>query len=138
LKDHATVNPANLQTICREYQASDGRELFISEEDPDCDVLIGYIRLRIPSTKATRDEVDRSAALVRELHVYGPEVPIGKHHRERWQHLGFGRKLLVEAEQRASEDGAKKVLVLSALGTKEYYRRAGYRTMGPYMCKEIN
>jgi len=138
LKEHVAVNPANLQTICREYQASDGRELFISEEEPDCDALIGYIRLRIPSSKATRNEVDHSTVLVRELHVYGPEVPIGKHHRERWQHLGFGRKLLIEAEQRASDAGAKKVLVLSALGTKENYRRAGYRTKGPYMCKEIN
>jgi elongator complex protein 3 len=138
LKSHAKVNSANLRTSCCEYQAAGGRELFIAEEDPDCDALIGYIRLRIPSSKATRDEIDDSTALVRELHVYGPEVPIGKHRRGSWQHLGFGRKLLSEAERRASEAGASRVLVLSALGTKEYYRRAGYRTIGPYMGKEIN
>jgi elongator complex protein 3 len=137
LKENLTVDSENLQTTITEYEASAGKELFISVEDVDSDSLIGYIRLRIPSTRSTREEIDESTVLVRELHVYGPEVPVGKHYQESWQHLGFGRRLLEESEHRATEEGAKRVLVLSALGTKQYYRREGYRPLGPYMCKAI-
>jgi len=138
LKDNLTVNPENLQTVCREYEAAGGGEIFISEEDPESDTLIGYIRLRFPSANSTHEEVDGRTALVRELHVYGPEVPIGKHNRGSWQHLGFGRMLLTSAEERAADEGARRVLVLSALGTREYYRREGYRSFVPYMCKDVN
>jgi elongator complex protein 3 len=33
------------------------------------------------------------------------------------------------------EYDVKKILVLSALGTREYYSRVGYRQDGPYMGK---
>ena len=121
-----------------DYEAAGGNELFISIEDRATDSLIGYIRLRMPSAEATREEIDGSTALVRELHVYGQEVPVGKRRQGAWQHMGFGRKLLAEAEERATDAGANRVLVLSALGTKQYYRREGYRSLGPYMCKEVN
>jgi elongator complex protein 3 len=138
LKDNITVEAHSVQMICREYEASGGKEFFISIEDPDADALVGYIRLRMPSEKHTREEVDGSTALVRELHVYGPEVPVGRHHPGAWQHIGFGRKLLAEAEAKARQAGANRVLVLSALGTKEYYRHEGYHPIGPYMYKVMN
>ena len=89
-------------------------------------------------SNATREEIDGSTALVRELHVYGPEVPVGERRSGAWQHAGFGRKLLAEAERKAGEAGASRVLVLSALGTKQYYERLGYSHVGPYMGKVIN
>src|SRR4030066_1372374 len=62
------------------YEASEGEEVFLSAEDPENDVLIGYLRLRIPSSKAHRTEIAAGpAAVVRELHVYGSLVPVGKH-----------------------------------------------------------
>ena len=43
-------------------------------------VLLGYLRLRVPSAKAHRPEITAvPSAIVRELHVYGPLVPVGKH-----------------------------------------------------------
>jgi elongator complex protein 3 len=137
LKDKITVDAQAVQITTRKYQAAGGTEFFISAEDADADALVGYVRLRIPSAESTRKEVDRSAALVRELHVYGPEVPVGRHRHGSWQHVGFGRRLLAEAEEQAIRAGAKKVLVLSALGTKEYYRRAGYDQLGPYVSKRV-
>jgi elongator complex protein 3 len=137
LKDNITVNRQAVEITSRKYDASGGTEFFIAVEDADADALVGYVRLRIPSVKSTRKEVGGSAALVRELHVYGPEVPIGRHRRGAWQHTGFGRRLLAEAEQQAKRAGANKVLVLSALGTKEYYRRDGYSQLGPYMSKRV-
>jgi elongator complex protein 3 len=138
LKEQIMVNPDRVHTMVQEYEASEGNEIFISAEEPDADVLIGYLRLRFPSAKAHRTEIDSSTAIVRELHVYGSEVPIGRRYRNAWQHTGFGRKLLEEAESQARMHGARKVLVLSALGTKAYYKRSGYECVGPYMGKKLN
>lgn len=138
LKEKITVDPARIRTIVREYDASEGREIFISYEEPESDVLIGYLRLRLPSSKAHRPEVNESSAIIRELHVYGPEVPIGRRYYDAWQHAGYGRKLLEEAERTARDRGASKILVISALGTKAYYKRSGYDYVGPYVGKALN
>ena len=43
-----------------------------------------------------------------------------------------------EAERIALEEfDAKKLLVISAIGTREYYRRLGYTREGPYMVKQL-
>ena len=79
--------------------------MFISAEDPVNDVLVGFVRLRIPSEKATRPEIaSEKTAIVRELRVYGPLVPVGKHLAGAWQHKGYGGVLLSEAERVATED----------------------------------
>jgi len=80
----------------------------------------------------------KPCSIVRELHVYGPLVPVGKHLAKAWQHKGYGGVLLAEAERITMEDyGLGKVLVISALGTKEYYMRFGYRYDGVYMSKML-
>ena len=93
----------------------------------------------VPSPKAHRPEIIATAsAIVRELHVYGPLVPVGKHSAEAWQHRGFGADLLKEAERIAREDfGVKKLLVISALGTRRYYMRFGYERDGVYVSKKL-
>ncbi|MDH5689106.1 MAG: GNAT family N-acetyltransferase, partial [Candidatus Bathyarchaeota archaeon] len=111
----------------------------ISAEDRANDVLIGYLRLRFPSEKAHRPEIfDKKASLIRELHIYGPLVPVG--HRFEWgyQHHGYGAQLLRKAEKISEEHGFRKIVVTSALGTKPYYIRLGYRHEGPYMTKRLN
>jgi elongator complex protein 3 len=120
-------------------EASGGLELFISAEDPVNDVLVGYVRLRVPSEKATRPEiVPEKTAIVRELRVYGQLVPVGKHLAGAWQHRGYGGILLSEAERIAIEDYSRtKVVVTSALGTKQYYRQFGYSYDGPYVSKNL-
>lgn len=141
LKEKVIVEPERIRLITREYEASEGKELFISLEEPEADVLIGYVRLRIPSKKAHRPEVSSSSAIIRELHIYGPEVPIGRRYPDTWQHVGFGRRLLAEAESQAKKLGASKLsrlLIISSLGTKSYYKRAGYDYEGPYMGKALN
>jgi len=53
-----------------------------------------------------------------------------------WQHKGYGGLLLSEAERISREDyDRRKVVVTSALGTKQYYRRLGYEDDGPYVSK---
>ncbi|MFA5364445.1 MAG: GNAT family N-acetyltransferase, partial [Candidatus Bathyarchaeia archaeon] len=81
----------------------------------------------------------KTTAIVRELRVYGPLVPVGKHADEAWQHKGFGGVLLSEAEQQATEEYDRtKMVITSALGTRQYYRRFGYSNDGPYVSKPVN
>jgi len=134
-------DPENIK-LCREnYSASGGHEIFLSYEDVEKDILIGYLRLRIPY-KPFRPEIDDKTALVRQLHVCGQEQALfGEGYREEeilWQHRGYGRSLLREAERIAREEyHMKKILVTSGIGAREYYRKLGYRRIGPYMGKEL-
>lgn len=135
----AKVDTESVAVLTTRYHASGGEEIFISAEDLGNDLLIGYLRLRIPSRKAHRREITTEpCSIVRELHVYGPLVPVGKHLSEAWQHKGYGRTLLAEAERITREDhNLKKILVISALGTKQYYMRFGYHYDGLYMSKAL-
>ncbi len=137
--DGVVPNLDEVEILSTHYQASEGEEVFISAEDPENNVLIGYLRLRVPSAKAHRAEVTAvPSAIVRELHVYGPLVPVGKRSAKAWQHKGYGAVLLSEAERLAREDfGLRKLLVISALGTKQYYMRFGYRRDGVYVSKML-
>jgi elongator complex protein 3 len=137
--DKVKPNPDEVKILTTKYLASEGEEIFISAEDLENDVLIGYLRLRVPSEKAHRPEVKaKPCSMVRELHVYGPLVPVGKHLAKAWQHKGYGGVLLGEAERVTREDyGLEKVLVISALGTKQYYMRFGYQYDGVYVSKML-
>lgn len=140
LKDKVKPDPDKIEVRTVTEEASGGRELFISAEDPANDVLVGYVRLRVPSEKASRPEiVPEETAIVRELRVYGPLVPVGKHVAGAWQHKGYGGILLSEAERIAMEEYSRsKIVVTSALGTKQYYKRFGYSYDGPYVSKRLN
>jgi elongator complex protein 3 len=136
--DHVKPDLANIQILTSQYEASGGKEYFISAEDPINNVLLGYLRLRMPSPKAHRPEIAQvPSAIVRELHVYGPLVPVGRHVDEAWQHKGYGVKLLDEAQRITKENGLEKLLVISALGTKRYYMRFGFEHEGPYVSKRL-
>ena len=139
LKEKVEPDPDKVEICVLKENASEGEEVFISAEDRVNDVLIGYLRLRIPSEKAHRPEINREpSAIIRELHVYGPLVPVGKRFEKAWQHKGYGAILLAEAERIAKEEyDRRKILVTSGLGTKMYYMRFKYKYDGPYMSKEL-
>ncbi len=144
LKHRVAPDPSRIRIERLTYEASKGVEVFLSIEDPAADVLIGLLRLRIPSEEAHRPELSSGkTAIIRELHVYGPLVPVGQKALRafEWQHRGWGRKLMEEAERIArNEFGSKKILVLSGIGVRNYYRRLGYYRPynSPYMVKELD
>ena len=133
------ILPEKSEIIVRRYEAGDGIEYFISSEDREKDILLGYIRLRFPSENAHRSEFDSETAIVRELHVYGPVLGIGEKpvHRAMVQHRGTGRQLLGEAEQLSLESGYRRLLVISGVGVRNYYRAMRYEREGPYMVKKL-
>jgi elongator complex protein 3 len=107
-------------------------------EDVDSDVLLGFLRLRMPSSHAHRPEINYDTALVRELHVYGPMMPLGEREDELWQHQGYGEELLKEAERISREEYDKReIIITSGIGARNYYRKFGYERKGPYMAKKL-
>lgn len=123
--------------LCRlDYEASGSKEIFLSFEDVKNDMLIAFLRLRIPA-KPFRTEITERTALIRELHVYGPSVPIGKLDSKAYQHRGFGSRLLAEAERIAKDFDKNKIVVISGVGVREYYYKHGYKLDGAYVSKSI-
>ncbi|TVP41655.1 elongator complex protein 3 [Candidatus Nitrosocosmicus arcticus] len=179
-----------------EYDASRGKEIFLSFELKDRRLLLGFLRLRImanPLRKElqvgshlltrsdTKDMSDSrvksfNSAIVRELHVYGTVAKVGEqitkkqlssstnadyttvrngnnnnnqsrldfttesslivNNEVKYQHKGLGRSLLAEAERICKEEyGLKHISVISAVGTRDYYRKFGYTNNGPYVTK---
>jgi elongator complex protein 3 len=139
MRSDASIDPNNIGLVRREYDASDGKEIFFSFEEQDLDVLFGFVRLRVPSQDVNRPELEAShSAIIRELRVYGPVVEIGKRDEDAWQHLGLGEKMLDYAQETAhTEFDAKQVLVNSGIGVKEYYRGLGFTDNGPYLLKNL-
>ncbi|MDI9437052.1 MAG: tRNA uridine(34) 5-carboxymethylaminomethyl modification radical SAM/GNAT enzyme Elp3 [Euryarchaeota archaeon] len=128
-----------VRLLREEYEAVGGREIFLSAEDPENDVLMGFLRLRMPSSAVHRSEIDVNTSLVRELHVYGPVVPLGERKVDAGQHRGYGEELLKEAERIAREEHEmKKMVITSGVGVREYYRKFGYRKEGPYMSRSLD
>jgi len=118
------------------YAASNGHEIFLSYEDVKNDFLLGFLRLRIPH-KPFISAITPKSAGIRELHVYGQIANIDK--KGNIQHKGYGKSLVQEAEKIASEEFDKnKILVISGIGVKEYYKKLGYEKDSYYMSKKLD
>ena len=127
----------SLEYAEQRYRASDGEEVFGSYELARSGVISAFVRMRVPSAKAYRSEMHRSV-VVRELRVYGRTVRVGQRRTAAWQHRGLGADLMHRMEKVAAEDfDAKNLLVTSAVGTRNYYRKLGYERLGPYMSRGL-
>ena len=115
-----------------EYKASKGKEFFISLEDDNS--LYGFCRLRFPS-EFLRKEITKDSALIRELHVYGELTELGE--KGKVQHKGYGKLLLKKAEEISRKNKKNKIVVISGVGVREYYKKFGYKREDVYMVKKI-
>lgn len=118
------------------YKASGGDEVFLSFEDSN-NTLFGLLRLRVQD-KGLFGKGAEKTALVRELHVFGPEISLGEKDDDAPQHKGYGKQLMLEAERIAFEEyGAEAVAVLSGVGAREYYSKEfRYSLANGYMVKK--
>lgn len=135
VKQKRGEEPENVELLERTYDASGGKEFFISYEDRDKDIILGFTRLRAPA-ESFRTEIDDETLIVRQLKVLGSSTAIGAEGEV--QHQGFGKSLMEKAEEKARELGREKVAVISGIGTREYYRKLGYTREGVYMVKELD
>jgi len=145
-----------------DYETYGGREIFLSYEDEN-ETLFGLLRMRInksvqktyvgetlvvsqssgggkplPYNYGLQAASNTDSALIRELHIFGPEVPLGEKREQAAQHRGLGANLLREAERIAREEFyVGEIGVLSGVGAREYYRSLGYHLEGVYMVKRL-
>jgi len=117
------------------YNASNGEETFISFESKN--YLFGFVRVRKPFEPFMKQITDKTA-LIREIHVYGQALELGKKDPLAAQHRGLGKLLMQEAENTARGFGANKMVVISGLGVREYYKKNfGYKIEEPFVSKKI-
>jgi elongator complex protein 3 len=107
------------------YESSIGREQFLELCTPH-DRIAALLRLSLPRERSFVEEL-AGHAVIRELHVYGAALALGARQGGRPQHNGLGRSLVDEAARRARAEGYATLSVISAVGTRAYYRRLGFR-----------
>lgn len=116
---------AALEVRATPYESGVGGEVFLELVTPE-DRIVGFLRLALPSEKSFCDEIAASA-LIREVHVYGGALDLGARDRDNAQHRGFGSRLVEEAKGHARSGGFAELSVISAVGTRGYYRKLGFR-----------
>ena len=132
------VNPDDFTLSNITYRTKTGEEQFLSFENLETRKLASFTRLRLPDNLGEDAvlPVLRGAALIRELHTYGRHTKVGGDGSQS-QHVGFGRRLLAEADRIARERGYKKMAIISGIGVREYYQKLGYHLEETYMVKNL-
>lgn len=135
------INIDEIELFVEEYDASAGKEIFLSYETRDRKTIYAFLRLRFPSQLFSGEKhflpVLEDAALIREVHTYGKLIAPGKQSNA-VQHIGLGKRLMAEAEARVQAFGVRKLAVISGVGVREYYRKLGYALEDEYMVKTLN
>jgi len=144
IKKLTNYEKIKITTKRTDYASSNGKEIFLSLEDDENNILFGFLRLRKlarPYRAELREKNGSPSAIVRELHVFGQLVDIGRKNDfliSSSQHKGYGSKLLEIAENIVkNEFGFNTISIISAIGTREYYKKFGYLLNGPYVSKEL-
>lgn len=120
-------DPTQAKFKLMSYETSNSTEHFLQYLVPTDkgEKLLAFLRLSLPKVPSFIEEL-KDSALIREVHVYGQALKIGSQGKKHAQHLGFGTKLMDQAKKIASKQGYKKLAVISAIGTREYYRKKGF------------
>ncbi len=133
-----SVDSSTLRLDDQIYKAGFAEEHFISFVTGD-DKLAGFIRLSLPKAGSPATGISEldSAALIREVHVYGQSLEVGSEKTGAAQHAGLGTRLLEEAEKIAKENGYEKIAVIAAVGTRNYYLDRGFERGEYYLVKGL-
>lgn len=118
------------------YNASNGREVFLTLENKNRTKLYSLLRLRLAVDKQKRATI--LPAIIREIHTYGQLKPIdrGRTSIISPQHKGLGKKLMEEAEKIVKKEStSRRIAVISGVGARGYFRNLGYKLVGTYMVK---
>lgn len=128
-----SVTAGELALRVESYETDTTREYFLSFERADGRIA-GFLRLSLPDPAQPHPfpELARHA-MIREVHVYGPAVPIGEESQGEAQHVGLGAQLIARAKEMSRAAGYERIAVISAIGTRRYYARHGFTVDGLYM-----
>ena len=120
------------------YATRRSEEHFLSYVTPN-NKLAGFLRLSLPTNQRTDlDLVDlQSAAIIREVHVYGQSLQLGASNADAVQHVGLGSSLIETAQEIALQRGYQRLAVISAIGTRKYYLDRGFERGELYLVKSL-
>jgi elongator complex protein 3 len=136
IKDSKTTDKIYLMR--EDYDASDGKEIFLSFEDKKRNNLYALLRLRINQNHEDILPVLKDSAIIREVHVYGQAASISKKNSP-IQHKGLGQLMIKEAERITEEYKLKKIAIISGVGVRNYYKeKLGYKLKDGYMIKSLD
>lgn len=110
------------------YLTSISQEIFLQfvvKTGQRDDTILAFLRLSLPKQSSFIPEL-KNSSIIREVHVYGPAVGIGKKDITMAQHGGFGTQLIKKAKQISQLAGYENMAVISSIGTREYYRKKGF------------
>lgn len=135
-----SIDAEALQLKEARYQTTVTDERFLQWVDPEGHIA-GFLRLSLPHPDAVRAlgadaPIACGEAMIREVHVYGRVARLSAQSGGA-QHLGLGRQLVKRAEEIARANGYGKINVISAVGTREYYRKLGFHDAGLYQQKPL-
>lgn len=132
------VTPESLRLDDLVYQADGSEEHFLSYVTPG-DQIAGFLRLSFPTPDSPDNGlVDlQEAAIVREVHVYGQSLALGSVQSGAGQHSGLGTRLLLAADQIARDKKFRRMAVIAAVGTRQYYLERGFERGNLYLIKNI-
>lgn len=133
---HRQIDPDTLQLDEVWYESSIGEEVFLQFITPERHIA-GFLRLSLPDDNDRLTDELNGAAMIREVHVYGQAVNVGEVEAGRAQHSGLGTRLIEHAAQIASQRGYAKLAVISAIGTRAYYRGRGFDDGQLYQVRKL-
>lgn len=132
-----TVTLDDLSLDIIEYDTKIAREFFLQYITKDREIA-GFLRLSLPKdSKNPITEELNECAIIREVHVYGPSLELGKDSTGQAQHLGLGSKLIEKAKSIAKEKDFSKLAVISSIGTREYYDKRDFKLGELYQTAEL-
>ncbi len=133
-----SIQVEDLQCHDHVYPAGAAEEHFLSFDTPD-DHLAGFLRLSLPGPDSPDTGIPdlQNAAIIREVHVYGQSLQVGEEKKGAAQHAGLGTRLIRQAEKIARQRGYRRLAVIAAVGTRQYYQRRGFHRGELYYVKEL-
>jgi len=102
----------------------------------DVDEIFGFLRLSLPKISSFIPELE-GCALIREIHIYGQSIEVGKKEKNKTQHQGLGKNLIKIAKEKSKKSGFNKLAVISAIGTRDYYQKNGFDLTGLYQISNL-
>lgn len=148
----ANVAAEDLSLEVVEYETTATSERFLQWVTPQGKIA-GFLRLSLPhanaiaqlseeyeaATSKTAEQrhtlpfpLQAGEAMIREVHVYGRVEKLQHAGINNAQHRGLGTQLVNRACELASRAGYQRINVISAVGTRGYYRKLGFYDNGLY------
>jgi elongator complex protein 3 len=132
---HRQVATDDLHLDEQTYKTTVGQETFLQYITAE-GYIAGFLRLSLPEVEPLTAEL-QGAAMIREVHVYGQAVSLGATEDGRAQHSGLGTALIERATEIARLQGYRSLAVISAVGTRGYYRGRGFADGKLYQHRQL-